>query len=152
MRRFFFFILSAGFALPISGCNFHKNNSNDAKPIIETLVRATESWNGDVYSYPEGQAQITLLKITAPVGFRTPVHTHPQPGVAYVAKGTIDCVVTADKTKVFSAGDSFATTFGDTPHYCESVGNDSAIIFVTYAGVEEEPVTIPFDKWYERET
>ena len=89
---------------------------------------------------------MTLLKITAPVGFRTPVHTHPQPGVAYVVKGTLDCVVAADNTKVFAAGDSFATTFGDTPHYCESVGNESAIVFVAYAGVEEEPVTIPLKK------
>ena len=146
MRRFFFFLLTAGFALPISGCTFQKATSKDTKPVIETLISASESWNGDLYSYPQGQAQMTLLKITAPVGFRTPVHTHPQPGVAYVAKGTLDCVVTADKTKVFSVGDSFATTFGDTPHYCESVGNKSAIVFVTYAGVEEEPVTIPFKK------
>ena len=146
MRRFFFFILTAGFALPISGCNFQRNTSKDVKPVIETLVSASESWNGDIYSYPQGQAKMTLLKITAPVGFRTPVHTHPQPGVAYVAKGSLDCVVTAENTKVFSAGDSFATTFGNTPHYCESVGNESAIVFVAYAGVEEEPVTIPFKK------
>ena len=146
MRRFFFFLLTAGFALPISGCTFQKATSKDTKPVIETLISASESWNGDLYSYPQGQAQMTLLRITAPVGFRTPVHTHPQPGVAYVAQGTLDCVVTADKTKVFSSGDSFATTFGDTPHYCESVGNESAIVFVAYAGVEEEPVTIPFKK------
>ena len=146
MRRFFFYLLTVGIALPISGCGSQKSTTSDAKPIIETLVRASESWNGDIYSYPQGQAQMTLLKITAPVGFRTPVHTHPQPGVAYVAKGTLDCVVTADKTKVFSTGDSFATTFGDTPHYCESVGNESAIVFVAYAGVEEEPVTIPLKK------
>ena len=37
-------------------------------------------------------------------------------------------------------------TFGDTPHYCESVGDKPAIVFVAYAGVEEEPVTIPFKK------
>ena len=146
MRRFLFFVLTAGFALPISGCNFQGNTSKEVKPVIETLVSASESWNGDLYSYPQGQAQMTLLKITAPVGFRTPVHTHPQPGVAYVAKGSLDCVVTAENTKVFSAGDSFATTFGNTPHYCESVGNESAIVFVAYAGVEEEPVTIPFKK------
>ena len=114
--------------------------------MIETLVSASKSWNGDLYSYPQGQAQMTLLKITTPVGFRTPVHTHPQPGVAYVVKGKLDCVVTAYKTKVFSAGDSSATTFGDTPHYCESVGDEQAIVFVAYAGVEEEPVTIPFKK------
>ena len=146
MRRFFLLVLSAGIAIPISGCNVKKNTLKDTKPVIETLVRASESWNGDIYSYPQGQAQMTLLKITAPVGFRTPVHTHPQPGVAYVAKGTLDCVVTADNTKVFSTGDSFATTFGDTPHYCESVGNESAIVFVVYAGVEEEAITIPIKK------
>ena len=146
MQRLFFIILTAGLALPIYGCSLQKNTSNNSKPVIETLVSASESWNGDLYSYPQGQAQMTLLKITAPVGFRTPVHTHPQPGVAYVARGTLDCVVTADKTKVFSTGDSFATTFGETPHYCESIGNDSAIVFVVYAGVEEEPVTIPLNK------
>tara|TARA_Y100001968_G_scaffold303709_1_gene318109 strand:+ start:174 stop:614 length:441 start_codon:yes stop_codon:yes gene_type:complete len=144
MRRFFLFLLTAGFVLPISGCNIQKNKSKNSKPVIETLLSASESWNGDLYSYPQGQAQMTLLKITAPVGFRTPVHTHPQPGVAYVVKGMLDCVVTADNTKTFSAGDSFATTFGETPHYCESVGNESAIVFVAYAGVEEEPITIPF--------
>ena len=144
MRSFFLFVLATGFAIPISGCNFQKNLLKKPKPIIETLVSSSKSWNGDLYSYPKGQAQMTLLKITAPVGFRTPVHTHPQPGLAYVFKGKLDCVVTANKTKVFSEGDSFATTFGDTPHYCESVGNESAIIFVAYAGVEEEPLTIPF--------
>ena len=144
MRRFLLFVLTAGFALPISGCNIQKNKSKNSKPVIETHLSASESWNGDLYSYPQGQAQMTLLKITAPVGFRTPVHTHPQPGVAYVFKGTLDCVVTADKTKVFSEGDSFATTYGETPHYCESVGNESAIVFIAYAGVKEKPVTIPF--------
>ena len=146
MKRLFYFLLTAGFALPIAGCNFQKNTSKNAKPVIETLLTASESWNGDLYSYPQGQAQMTLLKITAPVGFKTPVHTHPQPGVAYVVKGTLDCVVTADNTKVFSVGDSFATTFGETPHYCESVGNESAIVYVVYAGAEGNPVTIPFKK------
>ena len=132
MHRFFLFALTAGFAFPITGCNLNENTSRSSKPVIEILVSASESWNGDSYSYPQGQAQMTLLKITAPVGFRTPVHTHPQPGVAYVFKGKLDCVVTADQTKVFSAGDSFATTFGDTPHFCESVGSESAIVFVSY--------------------
>ena len=146
MQRLFLFLITACFSLPISGCSLQRNTSKNTKPVIETLVSASESWNGDLYSYPQGQAQMTLLKITAPIGFRTPVHTHPQPGVAHVVKGKIDCVVTADKTEVFSAGDSFATTFGNTPHYCESIGNEPAIVFVSYAGVEEEPVTIPFKK------
>jgi len=143
MRRFLLIALTVGLALPIIGCSSKKQVSTNVKPVIETLVSATESWNGDSYSYPEGQAQITLLRITAPVGFRTPVHTHPQPGVAYVAKGKLECVVTATNTKVFSAGDSFATTSGETPHYCESIGTESAVVFVAYAGVEGEPISIP---------
>ena len=89
---------------------------------------------------------MTLLKITAPVGFRTPVHTHPRLGIANVVKGKIDCVATADKTKVLSAGDSFATTFGNTHHYSESVGDKPAIIVVGYSGVKEEPLTITIKK------
>ena len=146
MQPLFLVLLTAFFALPISGCRLQRNISKNGKPVIETLVSASESWNGDVYSYPQGQAQMTLLNITTPVGFRTPVHTHPQPGVAHVVQGKIDCVVTAEKTKVFSAGDSYATTFGNTPHYCENVGNEPAIVFFGYAGVEEEPVTIPIKK------
>ena len=146
MRRFLFLALTAGIALPIVACSPEKQTSLNISPIVETLTSATESWSGETLSYPNGQAQITFLRITAPVGFRTPVHTHPQPGVAYVLKGKLDCVVTADNTKVFSAGDSFATTFGETPHYCQSIGKEDALVFVAYAGVEGQPVTVPYAK------
>ncbi len=146
MSRFLFLALTAGIVLPIVSCSPGKQTSLNTSPVIETLTSVTESWNGDTLSYPDGQAQMTLLRITAPVGFRTPVHTHPQPGVAYVVKGKLDCVVTADNTKAFSPGDSFATTFGETPHYCQSIGNEDAVVFVAYAGVEGQPVTIPYAK------
>ncbi len=146
MRRFLFLALTAGIALPIVACSPRKQTSLSTSPVVETLISATESWNGDTYSYGDGQAQITLLRITAPVGFKTPVHTHPQPGVAYVVKGILDCVVTANNTKVFTPGDSFATTFGETPHYCQSIGKEDAVVFVAYAGVEGQPVTVPYSK------
>ena len=146
MCRLFFLALTAGITIPIVACSPRKQTSLNNSPVVETLTSATESWNGDTYSYSDGQAQITLLRITAPVGFRTPVHTHPQPGVAYVVKGKLDCVVTADNTKVFSPGDSFATTFGETPHYCQSIGKEDAVIFVAYAGVVGQPVTVPYVK------
>ncbi len=147
MKRFYLFALVIGITLPVVSCSSKKEIfANDEPVVVETLVRATESWNGDTYSYPEGQAQITLLKITAPVGFRTPVHTHLQPGVAHIVKGKLECVVTATNTKVFSTGDSFATTFGNTPHYCQSIGKEAAVIFVANAGVTGQPVTIPLRK------
>ena len=98
-------------------------------PIVKTLTSTTQSWSGETFSYHEGQAQMTLLRITAPVGFRTPVHTHPQPGVTYLEKGKLECVVTANNTKVFFAADNFATTFCKTPHYCQSIEKEDAVVF-----------------------
>tara|TARA_Y100001968_G_scaffold158566_1_gene144990 strand:+ start:1460 stop:1894 length:435 start_codon:yes stop_codon:yes gene_type:complete len=144
MRRFLLFALTSGIVLPLIACA-NNNQSKNTLPVIETLLSATESWNGDSYSYPKGEAQMTLLRISVPVGYRTPVHTHLQPGVAYIVKGTLECVVTAGITNVFSSGESFATTFGETPHYCESVGDESALVFVAYAGIKGQPVTIPFE-------
>ena len=100
------------------------------------------SWSGETYSYPEGKAELTLLRITAPPGFRTPVHTHSQPGVAYVIKGLLECVVSADKTLIAGEGDSFATSYGNVPHYCQNVGDEEALILVAYAGVDGLPITI----------
>ena len=53
---------------------------------------------------------MTLLKLNIPVEFRKTVNTNPQTGEAYVVRGKIDFVVTAENTKAFSAGDNFVTT------------------------------------------
>ena len=141
IRAFLFFSM-----LLLLGCDAKKKSLNTYnKPIIENLITATESWAGDVYSYPKGQAQMTLLRIKVPVGYRTPVHIHPQPGVAFVAKGRLECVVKANKTLIAETGDSFATNFGDVPHYCENIGDDEVLIFVAYAGAEGKVLTIPLD-------
>ena len=111
--------------------------------MIEILVSSSESWGGDLFAYPEGQAQMTLQRITLPSGFRTPVHKHLQPGVAYVAKGRLECVIKANQTLLSGPGDSFATTFGEVPHYCENIGEEVAIIYVAYAGIKGQPLTVP---------
>ena len=145
-KALFSSLVIIGASFGASGCKFKDTESNEKqKPVIENLVRATESWGGDLYAYPEGQAQMTLLRITIPAGFRTQVHTHPQPGVAYVVKGLLECVVKADKTLIVGPGDGFATTFGDVPHYCENIGDKDVLVLVAYAGVETQPVTISLE-------
>ena len=124
-----------------NGCSSRRELSENKKPIIETLVKSSMSWSGETYAYPEGKAELTLLRITTPAGFRTPVHTHPQPGVAYVIKGLLECVVSADKTLIAGEGDSFATSYGNVPHYCQNIGDEEALILVAYAGVDGLPIT-----------
>ena len=146
MRRFLFFALTAGIALPIVACSSKKETSANVEPVVvETLISATESWNGDSYDYPKGKAQMTLQRITAQPGFKTPLHFHSQPGIAYVVKGNLACRALNGKSLKVGPGESFATP-QDSVHYCESVGAEAALVFVTSAGVKGQKLTLPYKK------
>ncbi len=142
MKRFLLFTLTAGLALPIAACNSKKNISKPLEPVVvETLISASDSWNGDSFKYPSGEAQMTLQKITAQPGFKTPLHSHPQPGIAYVVRGSLSCGTSDGQLLQVGAGNSFASP-QNTIHYCENVGKDEALIFVASAGVKGKRTTI----------
>jgi len=144
MLRFFFFALTVGIVLPIVSCSSNKERSANVEPVVvETLISATESWNGDSYKYPTGKAQMTLQRITAKAGFKTPLHFHSQPGIAYVVNGYLSCGTIDGQVLKVGPGESFATP-QNTIHYCESVGDESALLFIASAGVEGIKVTIPY--------
>ena len=146
MRRFLLFALTAGIALPIVACNSKKGTSANIKPVVvETLISATKSWNGDSYDYPRGKAQMTFQRITAQPGFKTPLHFHSQPGIAYVVKGNLSCGTLNGKALQVGPGESFATP-QNSIHYCESVGDEAALVFVASAGVKGQKVTVPYKK------
>ena len=85
-----------------------KTSANVESVIVETLLTATESWNGDSYDYPNGRPQITLQRIIAQPGFKTPLHFHSQPGIAYLVKGNLSCGTLDGKQLKVGPGDSFA--------------------------------------------
>ncbi len=146
MRSLFFLAFSLGLTLPLSSCSTKKEVYLDSKPVIvETIKSASESWNGDSYEYPKGKAQITLQRITAQPGFKTPLHFHSQPGIAYLVKGNLTCGTINGKVLKVGPGESFSTP-QNTVHYCESVGKESAVVFVTSAGVKGSELTIPYKK------
>ncbi len=146
MRRFLLIALTAGVALPLFACGSKKETSANVEPVVvETLISATESWNGDSYDYPKGKAQMTLQRITAQPGFKTPLHSHSQPGIAYVVKGNLSCGTLNGKTLKVGPGESFATP-QDSIHYCESIGDAAALVFVSSAGVKGQKITIPYKK------
>lgn len=47
-----------------------------------------------------------VIRVSFPIGFKTPRHTHQGPGPRYVVKGTLQ-VVEGDKTGIYSEGDVF---------------------------------------------
>ena len=146
MRCLFLVALTAGIALPLSSCSSKKETSLVMEPVVvETLVSATESWNGDSYKYPRGKAQMTLERITAQPGFKTPLHSHSQPGIVYLVKGSLSCGTIDGQLLKVGPGESFATP-QESVHYCESVGNEAALVFVASAGVKGQKLTVPYKK------
>ena len=140
MRRFLFLAFTAGISIPIVACSQMTKISPDPV-VVNTLIRATESWNGDSFKYPRGQAEMTLQKITAQPGFKTSLHLHPQPGIVYVQKGTLSCETSDGKSLTVVAGESFASS-QNTVHFCQNIGNEVGIVFVASAGAKGKKTTL----------
>ena len=141
MRRFLLLALTAGITIPLVACSQKKQTSLEPV-VVETLISATESWNGDSFKYPKGKAEMKLEKITAQPGFKTPLHLHPQPGIIYVERGTLYCESSDGKSLTVGAGESFASS-QDTVHYCENNGDEEMVVFVASAGVKGKKTTVP---------
>ena len=141
MRRFLLLSLTVAISTPIVACSPKKKTSVEPV-VVETLSSASESWNGDSFSYPRGQAEMKLEKITAQPGFKTPLHLHPQPGIIYVQKGTLYCETSDGQSLTVGAGESFASS-QDTAHYCQNIGDEEMVVFSASAGSKGKKTTVP---------
>ena len=141
MHRFLLFALTVGIVFPVVACSPKKKTS--LQPVIvETLISSTESWNGDSFKYPRGQAEMKLEKITAQAGFKTPLHLHPQPGIIYVQKGNLYCETSDGQSLTVAAGESFASS-QDTAHYCKNISDEEMVVFSASAGAKGKKTTVP---------
>ena len=141
MRSFLLLAITAGISIPIVACSPKKQTSLEPV-VVETLISASESWNGDSFSYPTGQAEMKLEKITAQAGFKTPLHLHPQPGIIYVQKGTLYCETSDGQSLTVGTGESFASS-QDTIHYCKNNGDEEMVVFSASAGAKGKKTTVP---------
>ena len=141
MRRILLLALTAGISIPIVACSPKKQTSLEPV-VVETLISATESWNGDSFRYPRGKAEMKLEKITAQPGFKTPLHLHPQPGIIFVQRGTLYCETNDGQSLTLGAGESFASS-QDTAHYCQNIGDEEMVVFSASAGAKGKKTTVP---------
>jgi len=141
MRRFLLLALTAGISIPIVACSPKKQTSLEPL-VVDTLISASKSWNGDSFSYPKGQAEMKLEKITAQPGFKTPLHLHPQPGIIYVQKGTLYCETSDGQSLTVGAGESVSSS-QDTAHYCQNIGDEEIVVFSASAGSKGKKTTVP---------
>jgi quercetin dioxygenase-like cupin family protein len=117
--------------------------ADDAKNIsVETFVKSSKSWDGTALPhYPDGQPEVTILRIKIPAGAKLEVHKHPVINAGVLIAGELTVMTEDNKTLHLKAGDSIVELVG-TKHYGKNEGNQMAEIIVFYAGVVDKPITV----------
>jgi len=107
----------------------------------ETLLRAGTSWDGEPYkSYPSGQPELSVLKITLAPHTELEWQSHPMPNAAYIVSGELTLERMKDgKKQHFAAGQAVAEAV-DTVHRGVA-GNEPVVLIVFYAGRPGVPLT-----------
>lgn len=105
------------------------------------IHKAQSSWDGTPYThYPEGQPELTLVKIQIPARTKLKWHTHPIPNMAYVVSGelTVQKRDTGERIKL-RAGDAVAELV-DIRHRGVT-GKHPVELLVFYAGSPNTPLS-----------
>lgn len=105
------------------------------------LLKSNTSWDGTPYrSHPEGQPELTLLKIDIPANTALKWHSHPIPNAAYVASGEIT-IETRDGNRQIrlKKGDALAEVV-DIVHRGKT-GDTPVELIVFYAATETTPLS-----------
>lgn len=76
---------------------------------------------------PSNNIKAKIIRVTFPVAFKTPWHTHEGPGPRYVVKGKLK-VVEGGKTNTYSVGDVFWES--GNLMFVENIGEASAELII----------------------
>lgn len=119
-------------------------NAREPQPAAvqaETLMRTGSSWDGVAYkSYPSGQPELTVLKITIAPHTSLPWHTHPMPNAAYVLSGEITVEKKENgQKKVLSAGQVLPEMVNEL--HRGTTGDQPVELIVFYAGTKDMPLS-----------
>jgi len=108
----------------------------------ETLARSSSSWNGAALpAYPQGEPEITILRITIPPKTALPWHRHPFINAGVLLSGELTVETEDNKMHQLRAGDALIELV-DTWHHGINTGDIPAEIIVFYAGVKGLPVSL----------
>jgi quercetin dioxygenase-like cupin family protein len=109
---------------------------------VKQLAKSTKSWDGDkLPAYPQGQPEVTILRIKIPAGAKLEIHNHPVINAGVLLAGELTVITEDNKTLHLKAGDSIVELV-NKKHYGKNEGKETAEIIVFYAGVENKPITV----------
>ena len=110
--------------------------------VVEQLAKSSKSWDGEsLPHYPQGQPEVTILRIKIPPGAELEMHEHAVINSGYLVSGELT-VITKDKKELhLKAGDSIVEIV-NKKHYGKNEGKETAEIIVFYAGEVNKPITV----------
>ncbi len=91
--------------------------------------------------YPQGQPQITILRISIPAGTTLHEHTHPVINAGVLISGELTVVTKTGKKLHLKTGDPIVEVV-NTWHHWKNEGSTPADIIVFYAGTKDSPITL----------
>jgi len=105
------------------------------------IIQSSKGLSGNNFNYLDGKPELRLLKVKIPVGFKTPIHTHPSPMLIHVTRGRLKHV-RGEEINFFKAGDAFIESNNGGAHYVKNVGKKPAILHVGVISVVGMPTAI----------
>lgn len=118
-------------------------SANASKPEIEkeVLLRSKTSWDGTPYvTYPEGQPELTIIKLKIPPNTVLPWHTHPMPNAAYVVSGELTVETKESGKKMHLKAGQTLPEMVNIVHR-GNTGDSPVELIVFYAGSEGIPLS-----------
>jgi quercetin dioxygenase-like cupin family protein len=138
-----FITAMVGLLLCGSGCAQQQERpQRDSAVNVQTILKTDKSWDGTRYAaYPDGQPQITVLKIEIPAHASLPWHTHPMPNAGYVASGEITVEKPNGERQTVKAGEVLPETVNSV--HRGVTGDSPVTLIVFYAGADGVPLSQP---------
>ena len=131
--------------LPLGAGEIRADDGHGAEKLgvtIKELVNSTKEWDGQsLPEYPDGQAEIKVLRIKIPSGVTLPWHYHPVINAAVILKGNLELYLEDGRTNVFGPGEALVEVV-NTVHAGKSIGNDDVELVVFYAGSKGQSTTV----------
>lgn len=106
----------------------------------QVLLRTETDSAGQKIVYPAGNAEITGVFVTIPVGAQTGWHIHPSPCVAYVLEGEVTVQLEDGRKNLVRAGQAFAEVF-NLKHNGTNTGKIPAKLVLFALGTKGAPVS-----------
>jgi quercetin dioxygenase-like cupin family protein len=100
---------------------------------VTPVLKASQSWDGALLQYPQGQAEITGVKIEIAPGGETGWHLHSTPSFGVVLQGQLEIKLKNGKKNVVKAGDALAEVV-NTAHSGKNIGTEPVLLLIFYAG------------------